>query len=238
MALETVYPSTCALCARRGSWLCDSCAPDWVPILPALCCDRCGHPILGRTCECRSMHPAIIRARAVATYSGWPAASLHKVKYERERDRAHYLAARMMEPLTALGQIDVLVPVPLHAERLEWRGFNQSQVLARHLTDLVGTTVELALERVKPTESQTRLNREQRMANIDGAMAISPGWRADPARHYVLIDDVYTTGTTIGACAEQLSRAGATRISALTFAFDLQPNDLEAYRRLVSAASP
>lgn len=184
------------------------------------------------------MHPAIVQARGVAAYSGWPAASLHKVKYERERDRARFLAGKMIEPLVALGHTDVLVPVPLHADRQEWRGFNQSELLARHLGSGTGTGVEVALRRVKATDSQTHLNREQRIANIDGAMAIAPGWKADPSKHYVLVDDVYTTGTTMGACAEQLSLAGATKISALTFAFDVQPKDLEAYRRLVSAASP
>ena len=184
------------------------------------------------------MHPAIMRARAVAAYAGWPAASLRKVKYERERDRARFLAGKLVEPLAALGQVDVLIPVPLHAERQEWRGFNQSDVMARNLGALTATGVELAIRRVKITESQTHLNREQRIANLDGAIAIAPGWHADPAKHYVVLDDVYTTGTTIGACAEQLSQAGATKISALTFAFDLQPKDLEAYRRLVSVALP
>lgn len=184
------------------------------------------------------MHPAIVKARALTAYSGWPAASLHKLKYGRERDRALFIAERMREPLAALGPADVLVPVPLHADRQEWRGFNQSEVIARHLGGFTGMVVEQPLRRIKSTTSQTHLNRSQRVVNMDGAMGIVAGWKADASKHYVLVDDVYTTGTTSGACAEQLSQAGATKISVLTFVFDLQPRDLEDYRRLVSAATP
>ncbi len=184
------------------------------------------------------MHPAIVKARAVAAYGGWPASALHKLKYDRERQRARGIAEWMQDPLIRLGPVDVLVPVPLHRDRREWRGFNQSDVIAHHLGKLAGIPVEHALQRVKHTESQTRLNRDQRRTNMDGAMAITSGWTADPSKHYVLLDDVYTTGTTLGACAEELSRAGATRISVLAFVFDLQPGELQAYRALVTAASP
>ena len=184
------------------------------------------------------MHPAIVKARAVAAYGGWPSAALHQLKYDRERERAWLIAERMREPLGQLGPADVLVPVPLHRDRREWRGFNQSEVIAHHLGKLTGLPVQHALQRVKATESQTHLNRAQRIANMDGAITVSPGWRVDPAKHYVLLDDVYTTGTTLGACAEELSMAGATKISALAFVFDLQPGDLQDYRRLISAALP
>jgi ComF family protein len=184
------------------------------------------------------MHPAILKARAVAAYGGWPAKALHKLKYDRQRERARVIAEWMREPLGHLGPVNVLVPVPLHRDRHQWRGFNQADVIAHHLAKLADLPVEHALQRPKHTDSQTRLNREQRIANMDGAMAISGGWRADPAKHYVLVDDVYTTGTTLGACAEELSKAGATKISVLAFVFDLQPRDLQAYRALVIAASP
>ena len=184
------------------------------------------------------MHPAIVKARAVAAYGGWPARTLHRLKYDRERERAKLIAEWMQEPLGRLGPVDTLVPVPLHHDRHQWRGFNQSDVIARHLGKLAGLPVEYALQRVKHTESQTHLNREQRITNMEGAMATSDGWKADPAKHYLLLDDVYTTGTTLGACAEELSKAGATKISVLAFVFDLQPGDLQAYRALISAASP
>lgn len=184
------------------------------------------------------MHPAIIKARAVAAYGGWPARTLHRLKYDRERERARLIAEWMREPLNSLGPVDVLVPVPLHRDRHQLRGFNQSEVIARHLGKVAGLPVEHALRRVKHTDSQTHLNREQRIANMDGAMAISTGWVVDPGKHYVLLDDVYTTGTTLGACAEELTKAGATKISVLAFVFDLQPGELQAYRALVSAASP
>ena len=235
-AKELVYPSSCTICDRRGSWLCAQCESDWIELRPALFCDRCGHPITSSTCyTCRHMHPAIVKARGVAAYSGWPASSLQRLKYDRERDRSVFIAERMVETLRSLGPVDAFIPVPLHETRRQDRGFNQSELIARHLSRLTGIPVENALIRVKQTASQTKLNRAQREENLRNAMARVPGWVADPARHYVLIDDVYTTGTTTGACAEQLSAAGVENLSVLTFMFDLQGHQLQAYIRMLAA---
>lgn len=181
------------------------------------------------------MHPAIVKARAVAAYDGWPAKSLHRLKYDRERDRSVFIASQMLTALATLDHVDALIPVPLHESRQQDRGFNQSDLIAQHLSRAKGIPVERALTRVKLTASQTKLNRAQREDNLKDAMAINPAWTPDPGKHYVLIDDVYTTGTTTGACAEQLSRAGINQLSVLTFMFDLQGAQLEAYRRLLAA---
>lgn len=183
------------------------------------------------------MHPAIVKARAVAAYDGWPATSLQRLKYDRERDRSVFIASRMLTALESLGPVDALIPVPLHESRQQDRGFNQSEQIARHLSRINGIPMEHALTRVKLTASQTKLNRAQREENLKDAMAINPAWTPDPAKHYVLIDDVYTTGTTTGACAEQLSQAGIDQLSVLTFMFDLQGTQLEAYRRLLAATA-
>lgn len=182
------------------------------------------------------MNPEIVKVRAVAAYHGWPSRSVYRLKYDRERDRSEFIAERMVEPLHALGKIDALIPVPLHVSRLEDRGFNQSELIARHLSKITGIPIEHALVRVKQTTSQTRLNREQREDNLKNAMELNPDWNPDPTRHYVLVDDVYTTGTTIGTCAGQLSQAGVSQLSVLTFTFDIQGRELETYRRLLIAA--
>ncbi len=184
------------------------------------------------------MHPAIVKARACNVYDGWIVQSVQAFKYDRERDRARHLAETMGPAFVDLGPADVIVPVPLHPTRREWRGFNQAELLAVHLGETFGVAVESALVRIRETEPQTRSSREDRLANMDGAFALSPGWKVNRSAHYVLVDDVYTTGATLGACAEVLDAAGAKAISVVTIAFDLQKRDLEIYRDRVKAASP
>lgn len=234
---DLAYPRTCAVCGQRGVWLCELCEQDFTPLVPGLCCDRCGHPNLGGHCACRSMHPAVIRARAMAVYDGWVAHAVKAVKYDRERDRAGFLAERMIPALYDLGQAHILIPVPLHLRRREWRGFNQAEVIAQSLAQETGMLMEHALVRSRDTDTQTHSDYDDRVVNVRGAFALTPGWHADPTNHYVLIDDVYTTGATISACAEVLEAAGVVELSVLTVAFDLQPRDLDAYRQVVSARS-
>lgn len=233
--VHTVYPNTCAVCGQRGTWLCDSCASHYLPLAPMLCCDRCGHP-LGRACQCKHLHPAITRVRAATVYDGWPVNAIHLLKYESERDRADLLASMMVKPLRQLGEDVVLVPVPLHEHRQNGRGFNQATTIAEGIARLHPTLIVDALQRVRETPSQARSAREERLEHMHNAFALRPGFVIDPGQHYVIVDDVFTTGATTGACADALSLAGATQISVLTFAIDLQSRDLETYRRLATAA--
>lgn len=184
------------------------------------------------------MHPEIVKARATSVYDGWIADAILAFKYDRERDRAELLAERMVPALVDLGTVDALIPVPLHPKREAWRGFNQAMLLAEHLGHIRSLPVENALQRTRETETQTRSSREDRLLNMDGAFALNAGWSIDRDAHYVLIDDVYTTGATLGACAEVLDKAGAKAISVVTIAFDLQPRDLERYRDQVKKFSP
>lgn len=238
LLVDTVYPRTCAMCGQRGSWVCDLCITDFTPLVSGLCCDRCGHPVILKRCECRNLHPAIVKSRAGNVYDGWIAKSVQALKYDRERDRAQYLAETLSSAFADLGDVDVIVPVPLHAKRLEWRGFNQAELLARHLGELHNVPVESALVRVKETDTQTHSSREDRLANMQGAFGVAPDWTIDRTAHYVLLDDVYTTGATLGACAEALDAAGAKSISVIALAFDLHRKDLERYRDRVRAISP
>lgn len=238
LIVNIVYPSTCVTCGQRGVWVCDVCIAEFTPLVPGLCCDRCGHPKIGKRCECRNIHPAIVKARATSVYDGWVARAIQAYKYDRERDRAQFLAEHMAPALVDIGQVDALIPIPLHPRRQDWRGFNQAELLARHLGTTFSIPVESALIRTRETAIQARSSRKDRVANMYGAFALNPNWKLNRDHHYVLIDDVYTTGATLGACADVLEGAGAKAISVVTIAFDIHANDLERYRRLVRAASP
>lgn len=174
--------------------------------------------------------------RGATVYDGWPVNAIHLLKYQSERDRADLLASFMMEPLQQLGANVVLVPVPLHPNREDERGFNQAMALAEGIARIQPTPILDVLQRVRETPSQARSSRDERLDHMQGAFAVRPGVKLDNSRHYVIVDDVFTTGATAGACADALCLAGAMSISVLTFALDLQSRELESYRRLAMAA--
>lgn len=184
------------------------------------------------------MHPAIVKARGGSVYDGWVAKAVQAFKYDDERDRAAHLAETMMPALEDLDSVDAIIPVPLHSNRQEWRGFNQAEELALQLAPVLDVPVERALMRLRETETQAQMSREDRLANMDGAFELNPGWKVNRSAHYLLVDDVYTTGATVGACAELLDAAGARAISVATVAIDVQKRDLARYRDSVRAISP
>jgi len=158
-----------------------------------------------------------------ATLFTWPVReAVHDLKYagrrELARPLARYLvAAYQSSPWQELaGQIDAVVPVPLHQERMAERGFNQSQLLAEHFAQAVGLPVQAGwLHRQRSTRPQVGLDAVGRRANVQGAF-----W-ADPqvaGRSLLLVDDVYTTGATLAACAQVARETGARDVYALALA--------------------
>lgn len=112
---------------------------------------------------------------------------------------------------------DIIVPVPLHKRRLLWRGFNQSAELSKALGNHIGAPVlHAALQRVRYTKPQTRLDLSQRQSNIKAAFAAKRELVAD--KHILLVDDVYTTGATLRECARTLMQAEAASINVFVLA--------------------
>ena len=112
-----------------------------------------------------------------------------------------------------------LVPVPLHPRKARARGYNQAELLAEAIAQVAGggTKVALLLGRRTDTESQTAFDRRTRMANLKNAFALAKGATLNPAHHYILVDDVFTTGSTLNNCACVLQRAGVLTIDVITF---------------------
>lgn len=145
--------------------------------------------------------------------------AIHDLKYKGIRDRAGFLAdllAREMERLPLA--LDVLVPVPLGKVRRRTRGFNQSELIARVLGDRLGVPVEPALlTRARETPRQVGLSLEERRANIAGAF-VAERPESVAGRTIGVLDDVMTTGATLGACADALRATGARRVFGLAVA--------------------
>jgi ComF family protein len=155
-------------------------------------------------------------ACAVDHYEGRMKEIIHALKYERRRSISPRLGALMREcgaPLLRDGAI--VVPVPLHRRREYERGFNQAEDLATHL----GAPVMKLLTRVRHTQSQIELPKNQRQQNVKNAFALAvPGSLLPVPGIVVLVDDVSTTGSTLEACARVLKDAGVKEVRALTAA--------------------
>jgi ComF family protein len=144
--------------------------------------------------------------------------AIHALKYKHNPTLAETLAGLMAHSWPVEIPADAaLVPVPLAAERVRQRGFNQAEVLARHLSQSRQLPyLPNALSRVRATPSQVGLNAQERHQNMVGAFEAVPQLVQD--RAIILIDDVCTTGATLSACAEALLQGGAQLVWAYTLA--------------------
>ncbi len=239
----TLFPSDCRLC---GSPLlnisrlpvCDQCLSSIRPLGDGLC-SICGERLLGPyalstgaevLCAlCRRLEPPYVKAAAYGSYESGLRELIHLLKYDGVRPAANVLgrmlaeAIAMLQPLLAENRL-VAVPVPLHARKLRQRGFNQSELIARAALKLEPSrrfALQLVLERTRETQSQIGLSRHQRRENLRGAFAVTaPEVIRD--REVLLVDDVFTTGTTVSECARVLRRAGAAKVYVATVARTLK----------------
>jgi competence protein ComFC len=218
-AIDLVYPKRCAGCSRRGSWLCEDCRTA-LTLFSAPWCDRCGVPGTYLRCKCHSTPRNLDLVRSVGPFDGWLRGAVVQFKYHGEWARKAHLGALLANTITQMQLIDALVPVPLHPTRLRQRGFNQSLLLAQHAGELLNVEVKEALIRTRRTDAQVSLGPQQRKANVAGAFTVQPNI-ALAGLSIVLIDDVVTTGSTLSACAEALTVAGAASIKAVSLAREM-----------------
>lgn len=190
-------------------------------------CRRCGEPFdaesgPGFTCtNCRGRRWALVEARAAYRAEGAVLDTVHALKYRREFHRIPELGTMLVEGYDrffAVQAWDVIVPVPLHRKRRRERGFNQAEELARWLSRRRKLPLWNGLRRIKATEVQARLRRSQRLRNQAGAYALRNEQSDLTGKQCLIIDDVFTTGATVNACARILKKAGAESVSALTVA--------------------
>ena len=209
--LDVLLPPACAGCGRSGALLCAACRGALRP--PSDAADRFVVPDAGAV-----IGEQLVLALAAFAYQGPIRRSLAALKYTGTSRLAPILA-ELCEPtlrrlLSVTGPAS-LVPVPVHAERLAARGYNQAGLLASQLGCRAGLPVVDCLVRVRPTTKQHRLNRAARLQNLRGAFARGASPAPDVA---ILVDDIITTTATLEACAAVLRAGGTGAVYGLAIA--------------------
>lgn len=228
LILDTLFPIQCIVCKKPNHWLCDQCLSE-VLIKDKQVCPICEKVTIpdGQTCfQCKEKYS--IDGLLVAI----------DYKENEAIDKAiHYFKYRFVEDLhKPLGKIitktflksslkipDAIIPIPLHPKRLRWRGFNQSELLCRHISKNISPNLNIeisttALIRNKNTLSQMKIkNFKQRKLNLKNAFKV---FRKSSIKNkrILIVDDISTTGSTIFECAKVLKKSGAKEVYGIVLA--------------------
>lgn len=226
--VRAVYPARCMVCdtyTDAPNGLCPDCWGD-TQFISGSTCTTCSAPLVGEVvgaqCDtCLAFPPPWGRGIAVLEYDGGGRKMVLALKRHDRLDIAPALAGWIQRAgAPVLAQTDLIAPVPLHSSRLLRRKFNQSAELARPLAEATGIAyVPDLLTRVRKTDSQMGKDRIERMKNLKAAIIPTPRHRGLIAgKQVLLIDDVLTTGATLGACTEACFAAGAAKVNILVLA--------------------
>lgn len=226
--IDIIYPPFCPICDKsiEKYEICRQCLDRLDPIKGPLC-SLCGQPFKTDRGEnhpcgiCLKKPPSFDKAASVFVFRGKAAEAIYKLKYSKKTCLAGLLGDFLaFHPMTEEG-FDVIIPVPLHLDKLRERGFNQSYLLAKRIGKICQIkTNPLLLERKKATLPQVGMKSRERILNVKEAFGLRAD--ADPAdikgRRILLVDDVYTTGATLKECSKVLKKKGAEKVYALTLA--------------------
>ncbi len=221
---KLLFPPLCLACGGRmdsaAQVLCDTCRDRLVPIVEKYCL-KCGAPLQGYHCEaCSHLEFVFDFARSVFIYQSPAQELVHSLKYDSLTSPAAFFSKALLDIPAAnrFGEgFDCVCAVPLHRVRKRERGYNQSELLARKLASELGLPFVQPIYRRVYTRSQTNLSRQARLQNLAGAFALSK--RSDIAgKRVILVDDVFTTGSTVNEAAQTLKDAGAAKVAVLTAA--------------------
>jgi ComF family protein len=243
---SVLVPSDCRICSRpllniSALPVCPACLDQMQPLRGKVC-SICGERVLSMYAEpdddglrrcpvCRRIDRPFSRAVAYGSYDHGLRELIHLLKYNGVRTAAGVLGRMLGEAVASIEpwfeQAEILViPVPLYKGKSRQRGFNQAELIARHTVKVQAHRERFELEpdlllRVRETQSQIGLTSHQRRENMRGAFSLARASKVI-GREVLLVDDVYTTGTTVSECARVLRKAGAAQVWVATVARTLK----------------
>lgn len=214
--LNLFFPPRCVSCKQEGDFLCKKCVQEF----------RINH------LRAQSIHPSSADFDYLdgviygADYAKNPQiqAAIMQFKYKFTRELVSLFGALVSAKMKEMGMLKhrpaILIPVPLHKKRLNYRGFNQAELIARETLQQYGGKAEILsiLSRVKNTSQQAKLNKKERVENLAGAFEVTGDLTLLNGKICFLVDDVCTTGSTLDNCAKVLKEFGVNRVYGLVVA--------------------
>lgn len=221
--LQILFPRRCPVCdgivRPAGKKICGKCVGRLRKI-EAPWCMRCGKKLQeeAQYCpECREQDRAYVRGRALYEYAS-AAPSIYRFKYGNRREYGVYFGEEMAAELGSFirkVEPDGLIPIPLHWKRLRSRGYNQAQILAEEIGRLLQIPVySKLLKRRRNTVPMKKLNGAERQNNLKRAFNVAGN--DVKLKRVIIVDDIYTTGTTIEEAASVLKKAGVEEVYFVT----------------------
>jgi len=229
--LDWLYPPTCIACHKliplnhaqpRDMMLCKMCQTLFEPIIPPIC-NTCGTPTenaVERCVSCYGKSFYFTTNRAMFLYDELMRDLLLELKFKQNKQIAHSLGklwAMHVSDTFNYKDNTFFVPLPMHQKKQRERGFNQAEILTQHLSNRLNIPMENTLLRTIDTPPQSGLHPRQRIENVHGAFDVAKGINPQ-GKNYIIIDDIYTTGASLNACAKVLKEAGALGVSCMTLA--------------------
>ncbi len=215
--LDFLYPPRCPVCdgilKTSLQRCCDDCRKS-LPWIHGVVCMKCGKPVGDETQEycsdCRKTKHFFDQGTAPFTYSGGIRRSVYRMKFENRRDYLDFYAESMSAACAGYlerWRPDLILPVPMHRSRRRKRGYNQSELLAERISRLTGIPCDCEVLRcIRKTSAQKSLGRRERLRNLQGSFEVCGMFR-EGAR-ILVVDDVYTTGSTMDEISRVLKNAG------------------------------
>lgn len=229
LILDLLFPKKCVGCKKEKGYFCQDCASN---ILQTdLVCPRCEKLAVGGQTHpiCRRKY-GLDGLWSLGVYQDPLRSAIQQLKYKGIKELAEILVDITLrywvkyQPFV-LDQIKkdmgvgwAVIPVPLHWWRANSRGYNQASLIGQILSKKLGLGYCEALKRIRYTKSQVKLKEKDRRKNIFGAFEISPHYKPLTMNHILLVDDVWTTGSTLRECCYILKRNGAKKVWAITLA--------------------
>jgi ComF family protein len=228
---DILFPPRCIICGgspeERGKTpFCSECLTK-VPFIRPPLCTCCGLQFTGagsvnHLCvDCISKKPFFSTARALGIYDTILLDTIHLFKYSGRILIGELIGTVMAEhryDSLSIPEFSLIIPVPLHPKKLKERGFNQSLILGRQIAKKFSIPLDFGvLKRRIDTKPQVNLGKSERIKNVKGAFMVKEKERIEGEK-VLLVDDVYTTGSTVNECARVLKEAKASDVAVLTLA--------------------